>query len=205
MSHVGLPQHKIHTYIASIVSSSFFVLTNLILGWGKEISLRVGFVPVFLHNITDIFISRLWNNDVPMLIHHCMVISGICFFFSIQPASRSVLEFGKWIAIAEVSSFFNGVRFFYKHTSYQLYADAFFGIVFLITRSISSLGIIRFLYYTKLDYVYILYFFSVLYIWLNCLWSYQIIVRSRKIAPSISKVWSQLRGSVSKREQLKYE
>jgi hypothetical protein len=197
MSVVVLPQHKVFTYLFSIISSSFFVLSNLILGWGEELSLRVGFVPVFVHNVLDIFISRLWITDIPMLAHHLMVILGVYFFYHIHPCPQSVLDYGKWIALAEISSFFNGVRFFYKRSPYQFYADASFGLIFLCVRTISSIGIIHYFYtYPHIEYKYVLAIFSVLYIFLNSLWFYQIIIQSRRISPAISRLCSRLKDLV---------
>lgn len=195
---------KIPTYITSIISTSFLILTNVIHGWGSYDAIYTGFIPVLFHNTTDIFISRLWKTDIPMLVHHIMVIFGSLLFYNMKHVPDEVLYMSGWFIMAEISSFFNSVRFFYRRTPYQIYADALFGFSFLIIRSISTVGTIQFLIRNYMCPYYIpMCIITFMYASLNILWSYKIVIESQRISRSMSTLIHPQSNPTSKRERLK--
>ena len=173
---------QILTNITSLISTSFVVLSNLLYGWGNPTIVINGCLPVMLaHNSLDL-ILHIRTNDWLMTLHHIMVVSGIgYYYYDSYEFTPEIVNYVKWILLAEISSLFNSLRYHLVGTKYYLVSKISFGIIFLWMRLVSSIGVISWLIKHKNEENYnVFLILSLIYVFLNIVWGSMIMIQLSK-------------------------
>jgi len=172
---------RILTNATSLITTSFVMLSNILIGWGT-LSVVNACMPVMLfHNGLDL-VLHYKKNDILMNTHHIMVCIGILYYYIFTNMMRAeILDYAKWILLAEFSSFFNSMRYHLVGTPYYYVSKLIFGFVFLLVRTVSSVGVIYWLQNNKNDPdIIVLLLITILYLLLNSIWGSMIILQIAK-------------------------
>ena len=179
-------------YVLSIIEISFFILSNLMLGWGSAESLKI-ILPIFcLYNIWDTIAGQYWNTDKVLLLHHtfCLMSGFYALYIGIENINDNSLSFFYWVSLAELSSFFGTFRWFFRKTNWAMTMNLLFGLSFLIIRPIST--------YYSFQYGYndnILFTVWLLYAFVNIYWIILIFTVSKKVFGSFSHFYNKLKSN----------
>jgi hypothetical protein len=169
---------EIAQYLLSLVTGSFFIITNIIHGWGSFEAQKIA-VPIFiLYNVVDIMMGKYWQNNILYLIHHIsIIILGIYFYNLKEEFTDEQYAISYYISLGEVSTIFNNIRYFYSGTFWHYQTNLLFAISFIIFRSISNIGLINYSwqYGDGIDFgSKLIQTITVVYTLLNLYWGYKI-------------------------------
>jgi hypothetical protein len=131
-------------YLLSLVSGSFFVICNLMVGWGTFEAQRLAIPVLTLYNVMDIMLGRYWDNDKLMCVHHSAVVAFGSFIYLLNAESFTdeLYQISYWASLGEISTIFNCLRWFFYGTEWEAISKIAFGTVFLIVRPISNIGLL---------------------------------------------------------------
>ena len=139
-------EYQITQNLVSTVSASFFVIINLMLGWGSYDAQKLG-IPVLIgYNIFDIFMGRYWKNDKLLLLHHLAVVAFGSYIWQLDHFDDLLYRISFWISLGELSSILNSIRWFFYGTEWEKHSKMAFACAFLFIRPISNVGLINVLY-----------------------------------------------------------
>ena len=179
-------------YVCSLIEISFFILSNVMLGWGSVESLQI-VLPIFcLYNVWDIIAGQYWKTDKVLLIHHafCLLSGFYALYLGPNTITQNSLDFFYWVSLAELSSFWGTLRWFFRKTDWAMTTNLLFGLSFLIIRPIST--------YYSFEYGYndnILFTVWLLYAFVNLYWTILIFTVSKKVFGSFilfKKLWQNI-------------
>jgi hypothetical protein len=177
---------QVITNLTSLISTSFVVLTNILLNPLAEDVINANIIVMFIHNFLDL-VLHLRTNDILLNTHHLLIINGVLYYYLTSiPLIDETKEYIAWLFMAEISSFFNSLRYNLVNTLYYQYSKIAFGVIFIIVRTISSGGLIGWLYFNhQHEHITAYSIISCIYIILNISWGAmiirQIIIQKNKI------------------------
>jgi hypothetical protein len=162
--------------LTSLISTSFIVLTGILLDSSNDDIINANIIVIFSHNLLDLLL-HLRTNDILMNTHHLLIINGALYYYLVSiTLTNETKEYISWLFMAEISSFFNALRYNLVNTHYYQYSKIAFGVIFIIVRTISSLGVTGWLFanYTH-EHIIAYSIISGIYITLNMAWGGMII------------------------------
>jgi hypothetical protein len=162
---------KLFEYTISFYNTCVFLYTNLRNGWGTYDSVNK-ILPIFIiYNVLDTYIGNHFHEDMSMFLHHIFAILLCTYVYTFNEFSNTQYTFSYWLCMAEITTFFNCVRYFFKDTSYKSLLDKTFGASFLIIRPLTVIK----MYEPSMETGgFIMYFWSI-YGMLNTYWCVLII------------------------------
>ena len=170
-----MQESQILTNLTSLISTSFVMLSSLLIGMTKRTVVNANASVMFSHNVFDLVLHAK-KNDYIMNTHHIMVIFGVLYYAFFMELNQEAKEYISWILLAEFTSFFNALRYNLASTSYYIYAKALFGAVFLVIRGYSTAGVIQWVIHNRHnEHIFAYSVISVLYTLLNLIWGGMII------------------------------
>lgn len=170
-----MQESQILTNLTSLISTSFVMLSSLLIGMTKRTIVNANATVMFSHNVFDLVLHAK-TNDYIMNTHHIMVILGVLYYAFFMELNQEAKEYISWIFLAEFTSFFNALRYNLASTSYYIYAKALFGAVFLVIRGYSTFGVIQWVIHNRHNEHILAYsVISILYTLLNLIWGGMII------------------------------
>lgn len=134
---------QISQYLLSLISGSFFVLNNLIFGWGTYEAQKIAVPPFVLYNLLDIFLAKYWRTDPLLMIHHTFVIILGSYIYFLNGFTDDIYRISYFMSIGEISSIFNSLRWFYYGTEWEVSSKISFALAFLFFRPISTFGLLK--------------------------------------------------------------
>jgi hypothetical protein len=129
--------------LVSTISASFFVIINLMQGWGTFEAQRLGVPVLIVYNTFDIFIGQYWKYDRLLLLHHLAVIAFGSYIWYLDGFDDLLYRISFWFSIGELSSILNSVRWFFYNTEWEKQSKMAFAIAFLFVRPISNIGLLN--------------------------------------------------------------
>ena len=191
--------YEIAQYLSGFFNSTFYIITNLIVGWGTLPAIKQ-VLPVFIgHNIFDTIAGRYWKTEKIMFIHHLLAIALSCYIYQLETFSNDMYITVYWFSTAEISSVFNCTRWFFKKTEWQPPLDLLFAITFLIFRPLSAYKTF-YLTYTSPDYMFLLPCWTI-YTILNLYWCACIFLYSKRIKASCARLCARLCQRLQKKHK----
>ena len=171
-------------YLSSFINSSFFLITNLIVGWGTYPAV-IQTVPVLIgHNILDTLLGQYWKNNKAYLFHHILALGLCAYLYSIETLSPGVSDMVWWFSFAEINPFINSLRHFFKETPLSSSLDIIFALSFLIVRPLSSYKSFDSAYNSPPDDFKYLFPAWCVYTTLNLYWCMCLFMYSKRIKQS---------------------
>ena len=179
--------NQIAQYLSGFLNSTFFVITNLLMGWSTLPAVKQ-VLPVFInHNILDTLLGKYWKTDKLMFIHHLIAIALSLYVYQLTEFTQNTYEIGYWFSTAEISSIFNCTRWFFRYTSWQTPLDLLFAFTFLIFRPLSVYKTFS-LMYDSPDYMFLMPIWTI-YAALNIYWCIAIFMYSKRIKNSVKQLF----------------
>lgn len=185
--HYQTDPNVLAQYISGLISSTFFVFTNLIVGWGTLEAMKQA-IPLFaIHNVVDTVLGEYWKKDRLMLGHHILAVTLCCYGYRIQELTGGMSDAVYWFSTAEISSILNCLRWFFKNTSWQIPLDLMFAGSFLVVRPLSVYMTFESTYNSD-DFAVLFTCWSV-YAVLNVYWCCCLLMYSKRIKRSFKGVF----------------
>lgn len=184
------------TNLTSLISTSFIVLSNFLISMSSTRVINANVIVLFVHNILDL-VLHFRVNDALLNIHHLLIVNGTLYYYlSDITLTLETKKLIAWLFLAELSSFYNALRYNLKNTVYYPYSKMLFGLIFLVVRFYSSFGVIGWLIHNDQDEHIIAYsIISTIYIILNVLWGGMII---KQCIHQRNTIYTMITGNVSR-------
>ena len=137
-----------YTYAGLSLTTWVLLVNTLVFPWASQAGMLCANRALFAVNAFDIlYVGHIhWRKrDYSMLYHHALVCFGTCAMDGhlVHHYTPGLEACCRWLLLVEVSSWFNSARYLVDSTRYpcaRTVADWTFGLVFLIARSLSSVG-----------------------------------------------------------------
>jgi len=175
---------QITQYVFSLISSTFFVLSNILLGWGTLEAQQIAAPVLCAYNALDIFLGQHWKTDILMLVHHsvALVTASFIYLLNENTFTPEIYQISYYVSLGEISTIFNGLRWFYYGTRWELGTKLLFAVAFLIIRPISNIGLFMVIrdFYQAESFsfsFYLLTFSCLVYTCLNIIWGRLIVLK----------------------------
>lgn len=180
-------EREISQYLSGFFSSTYLVVANILIGWGEVSTLKY-VLPVFIsHCVVDTLLGQYWKFNIPFLIHHFVFAFVSCYMLYRDKFNKEELDLIYWSGILEVSSIFNGLRYFLKGTMWQQKFDILFGLSFIFFRTLFI--------YKSFFPVYKIQYLSYSVVWLlnlglNSYWVYGMYRYSKRVKNAFTSLSS---------------